>query len=426
MTEKRKENGNGDVEKVTADHVSGEDARRRDELGNKICIAQGLMMTAVTMVVPTRAPMVMSIKNGDAAATARTMGLMTTAAGVIELVLNPVLGKLSDEFGRKPFLLLAPAVNAFLHSLVVLFPRTLAMQFVDRMISGMFIFGFLAPAHAALADLYAANPQVLGVKSASAGAYFGIGCALGPFIGSKLGGRKSFAASVAAFVATFFWVLTQFTETLPESGRKKFKFADINPVAFLKLFKTHTLKWLVSTTALQSFGDYVNMYDINNLFMMKVLQYGPSQIGNFATTVGLTQIVGGKVSAQLIKALGLKKATLISNMLWILGMAMMGTARNTKQAFLALSIWTFGHQRAIPVNAYLQKYGAAEGMGRAEIVGAQGNMLAYAKIMIPLLYSNLFAWATSNGRNMPGLPYFAICTITGLSQLAFMNAAPQD
>lgn len=399
---------------------------RKEEIANTLCIASGLMMTAVTMVVPTRAPMVMIIKKGDAAATARAMGLMTTFAGILELILNPVLGKLSDEYGRKPFLLLAPTVNACLHSLVAAFPGTLAMQFVDRMISGMFIFGFLAPAQAAMADLYATNPQKLGVKAASAGAYFGIGCALGPFIGSKLGGARSFFASAVSFIITWVYVNSMFTETLEPEKRRKFKFADINPVAFMKLLKTPRLQWLTLTKSLQSFGDYVNVYDINNLFMMKVLGYGQGQIGNFATAVGLSQIAGGAVSARMIKAIGLNSSTLTMNLLWILGMAMMGTARNTKQAFAALAIWTFGHTRATPVDTFLQKYGAEQDMGRAEIVGAAGNALAYAKIMIPLLYSNVFAWATSNGRNMPGLPYFVICAITGMSQLAFFNAKTEN
>jgi DHA1 family tetracycline resistance protein-like MFS transporter len=416
MTDKAKEKQSSDAK----------DDARKEEIANTLCIASGLMMTAVTMVVPTRAPMVKEIKKGDAAATARAMGLMTAFAGVLELVLNPVLGKLSDEYGRKPFLLLAPTVNAVLHSLVAAFPSTLAMQFMDRMISGMFIFGFLAPAQAAMADLYATNPQRLGIKAANAGAYFGIGCALGPFIGSKLGGAKSFFASAVAFVITWCYVKAKFTETLEDDRKKKFKFSDINPVAFLKLFKTKTLAWLVSAKALQSFGDYVNVYDINNLFMMTVLGYDQPQIGNFATTVGVSQIASGYVSSRMIKQVGLVKSTVTMNLMWILGMAMMGTSRNTAQAFTALAIWTFGHQRATPVDTYLQKYGAQQDMGRAEIVGAAGNMLAYAKIMIPLLYSNVFAWATSNGRNMPGLPYFVICAITGLAQGAFSQAQVKD
>jgi len=397
-----------------------------EERARKLCIAAAFMMTAVTMVVPTRAPMVLQIKKGDAALTARAMGLMSTFAAIIELVVNPILGKLSDEHGRKFFLMMAPAVNAFLHSLVVLKPMSLPMQFIDRMISGSMIFGFAAPAQAALADLFSHDPQKLGVWTAGYGMYFGLGATIGPLIGSKLGGARSFFFSSLTFLAAMLYVQTSFEETLSESSKKKFKFSDINPVAFLKLFKEKTLTMLSCATALQSFGDYVNIYDINNLFMMKVLNYGPSQIGNFAMTVGLTQTAGGFVSKEVIKKVGLKQFTLFANLMWAIGMSTMGTARTTAHAFFALFLWTFGHQRNSGVSTYMQKYGQKQDMGKAEIIAANGNLLAYIKVLIPLFYSNLFAWATSNGRNMPGLPYFVISTLTMLSQIAFFAAAPQD
>merc|ERR1711862_576407 len=75
--------------------------------------------------------------------------------------------------------------------------------------------------------------------------------------------------------------------------------------------------------------------------------------------VGATQILGGKVSAQIIKRTSLKATTLFSNAMWILGMALMGCSRNTTQAFVALFVWTFGHNRNTPVASYMQKYGAA-------------------------------------------------------------------
>lgn len=411
---------------MSGDSPDTKDEARKEALAGKLAIASGLFMTAVTMVVPTRAPLVLQIKKGDAAATARTMGAMSGIAAVIELVINPVLSKLSDEHGRKVFLLMAPIINAFLHTLVVIWPQTLAVQFLDRMISGAFIFGFAAPLQAGLADLYGDNPQKLGLKIASAGSYFGIGCAVGPFLGSKLGGAKSFAASVVAFLVTLAYVNSNVTETLPLEKRKKFKPSDINPFLFLKLFKDKTVKWLTLANLFQSFGDYMNMYDINNLFMIKVLNYQDAQIGNFATTVGLTQIAGGWFTSALIKAISLKPSTLFSNVVWMVGMALMARARSTPQAFFALSIWTFGHQRSAPVDAYLQKYGGAQGMGRAEIAGAVGNLRAWCKVMVPLFYSNLFAWSTTNGRNVPGSPYYAICLLTAVAQLCFQNAAPED
>lgn len=402
-----------------------DEEKRKRATAQQLAISAGIFMTAVTMVVPTRAPMVLKIKNGDAIATVKTMGLMSTFAAVIELIVNPILGKMSDEVGRKPFMMMAPIVNACLHMLVAMMPNNLAMQFLDRMISGSMIFGYVAPAQAAMADLYASTPQKYGQNMASWGSNFGMGCALGPLLGSRLQGANSFLASALAFLAAGYY-MNSIPETLAESNKKKFKPSDINPVAFLKLFQDKKLTWLAITTGLQSFGDYVNIYDINNLFMIKVLGYDQGQIGNFATTVGVTQILGGKVTAKIIAKMGLKSATTFANTLWVLGMAMMGSARNTKQAFTALLLWTFGHQRNTSVAPYIQKYGGAQGMGRAEIIAATGNLNAYIKVLIPLLYSNIFAWATSGGRNIPGLPYYTICVLTILSQCAFMTADPQD
>jgi predicted MFS family arabinose efflux permease len=199
----------------------------------------------------------------------------------------------------------------------------------------------------------------------------------------------------------------------------------VNPLAFIALFKEKTLGWLAGTAALQSFGDYVNIYDINNLYMIKTLGYEASQIGNFAMSVGLSQIAGGKVTGELVKKVGLKAHVLIANCIWAIGMMTMGTARSTPHAFLALFLWTFGHQRANSVNVNLQTYGAAQGMGRGEIIASSSNLLAYVKIIVPLFYSNVFAWATSNGRNMPGLPYFIIAALTALSQAGYFVANPK-
>eukprot|EP00413_Alexandrium_margalefii_P026032 CAMPEP_0204567334 /NCGR_PEP_ID=MMETSP0661-20131031/36543_1 /ASSEMBLY_ACC=CAM_ASM_000606 /TAXON_ID=109239 /ORGANISM="Alexandrium margalefi, Strain AMGDE01CS-322" /LENGTH=428 /DNA_ID=CAMNT_0051575241 /DNA_START=36 /DNA_END=1322 /DNA_ORIENTATION=+ len=394
---------------------------------SQLNIATLLMMTGVIMCVPTRTPMILKIKKGDATSTARVMGLMSTLAAVIELFVNPVLAKLSDQLGRKLFLTVPPLVNAFLHMMVAVFPGNLSVQFADRMISGSMIAAFMAPAHAALADLYGKTPQKFGAAASKLGTYVGIAAMLGPVIGARLGGAKSFAASALTFVAATLYVSSSLEETLPQEGRKNFKFSDVNPFAFVKLFQTGMLSKLTITGALQSFGDYVNIYDINNLFMIKVLGYGQAQIGNFATTVGVSQILGGMGSAMVIKSIGLKTTTLFSNIMWAVGMLLMGSARNTAQAFTALvAFWTFGHQRATSVNSYLQKYGAEQGMGRAEIVGAQGNLIAYLKVMIPLFYSNLFAWATSGGRDMPGAPFAVIAALTAVSQMTFWAAAPQD
>jgi len=247
------------------------------------------------------------------------------------------------------------------------------------------------------------------------------GCALGPFIGSKLAGAQAFAVSAATFVGSLLWVSAKFPETLTEEGKKEFDLAACSPLRFLKLFRGRTMSAVAATIGLQSFGDYPNIYDFNFLYMKSVLGYGQGEVGSFATAVGVTQILGGEATRAVIKASGQRTATVVSNALWVMSLSLLGTARSAQQLVLALATMTFGHLRGTPVSAYLQRHGQAAGLGRGEIVSAQMNLTALIKVVAPVLYGQLFSWATTKGRRMPGAPYFLICFLTVVAQLTFWS-----
>ncbi|CAJ1418751.1 unnamed protein product [Effrenium voratum] len=128
---------------------------------------------------------------------------------------------------------------------------------------------------------------------------------------------------------------------------------------------------------------------------------------------------------QKTKLSALKVSTLISNTFWSLAMLTLGSARHTPQAFLALFLTTFGTMRNNSISTYMQTYSESAGLGRAEVVVATANLLAYVKVLAPLLYSNLFNWATTGGRSIPGLPYYVIALMTALAQGSFWLAAPR-
>jgi len=395
---------------------------RRESTAARLVLAEFMFVTAVAMVIPTRAPMVLEIKKGDAVATARILGLMSSIAAFIELFINPVFGQLSDMFGRKPFLLIAPAVDAFLHTLVAAFPRALPVTFVDRMITGSMIFAFKAPLSASLSDLFT-GPR-LAVWLARQGSAFGLGLGVGPYVGAKIGGAKSFFWSSVMFLASMLYVAGTLPETLPLDDRKKFNIAACSPLRFLKLFRGRVMSTLAVTVGMQSFGDYLNVYDINYLYLKTVFDVGQTEVGRYASAVGVTQFISGNVMGRAIKAIGQKGATLGANVMWSVAMGLLGSARSVRQIAVSLFAMCFGHMRNSAVSAYILKHGQDAGMGRSEIVAAQANLLAVLKVFIPLFYGNLFATATSNGRKMPGAPYFFIAFVTLLSQLCFWTVDP--
>jgi len=395
---------------------------KKESLATKLVLAEFMFVTAVAMVIPTRAPMVLDIKRGDAVATARVLGLMSSIAAFIELFINPVFGQLSDMYGRKPFLLIAPTVDAFLHTLVAAFPRALPVTFVDRMITGSMIFAFKAPLSASLSDLFT-GPR-LAMWLARQGSAFGLGLGLGPYIGAKIGGAKSFFWSSVVFVASMLYVLGTVPETLSPDDRKSFNIAACSPLRFLKLFQGRVMSTLAVTVGLQSFGDYLNVYDINFLFLKTVFDVGQTEVGRYASAVGVTQFISGNAMGRAISLFGLKTATLGANAMWSVAMGILGSARSVKQIAASLVAMCFGHMRNSAVSAYIVKHGQKTGMGRSEIVAAQANLLALLKVFIPLFYGNLFAMATSKGRKYPGAPYFFIAFVTCLSQLCFWTIDP--
>eukprot|EP00415_Alexandrium_ostenfeldii_P001129 UN1129 len=117
-------------------------------------------------------------------------------------------------------------------------------------------------------------------------------------------------------------------------------------------------------------------------------------------------------------------STLYANLLWIVAFGIFGTSRTVAQLALSLAVMTFGHQRSTAVKTYLQKHAQATGMGAAEVQGAQANLLAVLKVLVPLMYGNIFAWATSKEKSMPGLPYFLIGALTLCSQMTFSSIDP--
>uniref|UniRef100_A0A7S1PSU0 Major facilitator superfamily (MFS) profile domain-containing protein n=1 Tax=Alexandrium catenella TaxID=2925 RepID=A0A7S1PSU0_ALECA len=264
----------------------------------------------------------------------------------------------------------------------------------------------------------------MAVWLARQGSAFGLGLGLGPYIGAKIGGAKSFFWSSVVFVASMLYVLGTVPETLSPDDRKSFNLAACSPLRFLKLFQNRVMSTLAVTVGLQGFGDYLNVYDINYLFLKTVFDAGQTEIGRYASAVGVTQFISGNVMGHAIKVMGQKAATLGANAMWSVAMALLGSARNVQQIVASLGAMCFGHMRNSAVSAYILKHGQSSGMGRSEIVAAQANLLALLKVFIPLFYGNLFAAATSKGRNFPGAPYFFIAFVTCLSQLCFWTVDP--
>lgn len=220
---------------------------------------------------------------GNTAAAARLTGTMASCAAMVELVINPLFGRISDRIGRKPFLVLAPLVNVILHTLVGLFPSTVGFNVLDRMVTGAFIPSFMTSVNAMNSDLY--EGKKLAQAKSLIDMYFGIGILVGPVIGGRLGGANSFFASAVVALISSVYLYFSCEETLPQTNRAldvhlKDVLVGFNPFKFTQLFTTTPqLRNLTLVSGMQRLGDPSTIQDLNVIYARTKFGWSVGQTG---------------------------------------------------------------------------------------------------------------------------------------------------
>jgi multidrug resistance protein len=177
-----------------------------------------LDMFALGMIMPILPKLVESFVDNDTASAARIFGLFGTAWALMQFFFSPILGGLSDRFGRRPVVLLSNFGLAFDYVLMALAP-SLIWLFVGRVISGI-TSASVSTAFAYIADI--TPPERRAAMFGKVGAAFGAGFILGPAIGGLLGGigpRLPFWAAAGLSFANAVYGLLILPESLPRNRR---------------------------------------------------------------------------------------------------------------------------------------------------------------------------------------------------------------
>ena len=246
-----------------------------------------LDMVGYGIIVPVLPELIKELTGGSVAQAAVIGGFLVFAYAVTQFVSSPVLGNLSDRFGRRPVLLASLLGLTFDYSMMALAPVVWYL-FIGRFVSGV-AGAAVATATAYMADI--TTPEKRTQRFGLIGAAFGLGFIIGPVIGGELGefGPKVpfFAAAGLAF-ANFLFGLFVLPESLHKTHRRPFSFKRANPFgAILSLRKYPTVLWLLMallffTMAAQAFPS------VYNYFTIEVFNFTSSQIGR---TLGLFGIV---------------------------------------------------------------------------------------------------------------------------------------
>lgn len=233
-------------------------------------------------------------------------GWVMGAYAFMTFLFSPMVGNLSDRYGRRPILLIS-VLGMGLDYLVMFFAPTLFWLVLGRAVSGIFGASFTSAA-AYIADI--SNDETRARNFGMIGAAFGIGFIIGPAIGGLLadfGTRAPFLVASIFSLANFIFGFFVLKESLPSDHRRAFDIRRANPLgAFKQMKRFMKLKYLFIVTFLYMLANMA-VHSTWNYFTMEKFDWDIKQVGISLTVVGVCfGLVQGVGSGFLIKRLGEK------------------------------------------------------------------------------------------------------------------------
>lgn len=371
-----------------------------------------LDMLALGMIVPVLPKLVELFYGGDTPQAARMYGLFGAFWALMQFVFSPLMGSLSDRFGRRPVILLSNFGLGLDYILMALAPD-LRWLFIGRVISGI----TSASAPTAMAYITDVTPA-----EKRAGAYgligtaFGLGFILGPAIGGLLGQfgpRLPFWCAAAFSLANACYGTLVLPESLPADKRSPFSWRRANPVGSLRLLASHpNLLGLACVSVLSSLA-HESLPSLFALYTGYRFNWSPSMLGLSLAVIGLgSALVQGVLVRHSVRRFG-ERATLVAGQLFgTTGFALYGSALASAQMWCGLpftSLWMLGGPAATSLMAR-----RVQPHEQGQLQGAINSIRGMTGMVGPLLFTQLFAWSVSPQANwrIPGMTYLLAACLT--------------
>lgn len=370
-----------------------------------IFITVALDMLAMGMIVPVLPKLVVDFAGGDTSRGAEIFGLFGTVWALMQFVTAPLLGALSDRFGRRPVILLSNFGLGLDYVLMALAPN-LSWLFVGRVLSGV-TSASVPTAGAYIADV--APPEKRAAGFGLMGAAFGIGFVLGPALGGVLGGvdaRLPFWVAAAFSLLNASYGLFVLPESLPPERRDRFEWRRANPLGSLVLLRNHRM--LLGLAAVSLIANLAH-YALPSTFVL----YASYRYSWDERAVGLTLAAVGVCSAivqaglvrSVVARIGEAHALLAGLFFGGLGFAVYGVAPTGAHFLIGVPVMSLWGLAGPAAQGLMTRAVAPTEQGRLQ--GALSSLMGIAGLLGPGLFTQAFARAISTGRGweLPGAPF---------------------
>jgi DHA1 family tetracycline resistance protein-like MFS transporter len=364
-----------------------------------------LDILAMGMIIPVLPKILEGFLEGSTARASVIYGLFSTVYALMQFVFSPVLGALSDRYGRRPVILLSNFGLGLDYILMALAP-SLSWLFVGRVIAGITA-ASISTASAYIADV--TPPEKRAASFGMIGAAFGVGFVLGPALGGVLGKMDlhlPFWVSTGLSLANAMYGLFVLPESLPPERRKAFDWRRANPVGALRLLRSNREVLGLATVHF--------LYNLAHVALPSVfVLYGGYRFGWDEGAVGLTMagvgfsslIVQGALVRPLVKRLGERRALLLGLSCGLVGFILYGLAP-TGALFLigipVMSLWGFFGPASQAMMS--SRIGPSD---QGQLQGALSSLMGIAGMIGPTIFTQTFAYFIGPRLdwNLPGAPF---------------------
>jgi MFS transporter, DHA1 family, tetracycline resistance protein len=373
-------------------------------------------VTGFGIIIPVVPSLLSEILNMKESGTSVYGGWLISSFAIMQFLFSPVVGNLSDQYGRRPILLFS-LFGFGIDYLLTAFAPTIGWLFLGRIVAGITGASFTT-ASAYIADV--SPPEKRAQNFGMIGAAFGLGFIIGPALGGLLaefGTRAPFFAAAALTMLNWLYGYFVLPESLTLEHRRKFEWKRANPIGSLKFFLSYrVILGLVASIILL----YIAAHAVQGAWSFYTIEkfgWGPGMIGISLGVVGLlVGLVQGVLIRFIIPKLGQERSVYVGLALYSLGFLLFGLATEGWMMFVFLIPYCLGGIAGPSLQGIMS--GQVPPNRQGELQGALTSLMSLTTIIGPVLMTSWLFHSFSSrdgGIYLPGAPYFAAALMTIIS-----------
>ncbi len=375
----------------------------------------------IGLIMPVMPDLLQEVQGAGLANAALWGGVLSTGYAVMQFLFGPVIGNLSDRFGRRPVLLLSLFVMA-LDYVVMAVAGSIWLLFGARLVGGI-----TAATHSTASAFMADTlpPKERGKGFGMVSAAFGVGFILGPAIGGLLGDLGTRAPFIAAAVlagANFIFGYFILPETVTDANRRAFQWKRANPLgALVKIRELPGLGRLLIVFFLYQIS--FNVYPIIwSYFTTAQFGWDSRMIGLSLAAFGISMaLIQGGLIRFTLNWLGERKTVLLGFGFGMLSFVLLVMVTNGLVAIALTPICAMAAIAAPAIQALMSQDTAEDAQG--ELQGIISSVSALAMIVSPMLMTSVFAAFTAEDAPiyLPGAPFLASLALLVVGVILFLG-----